>query len=445
MRGHQAKREMYFSRSLWMIPLWFVFCAGNSIAQPNEAQADTPYLTTIIERVRANNPALKASRLEAEALTFHQRQVESLPDPRFGITYQPYPLLTARGTQRTQWRVDQTIPFPGKLALKGNVAALNADVAAYETLAFEQDLIYDAKQVYFELYRIQRNQELLNDFWTRLEDFEANAATRYEVGVGLQQAILKAQLERNTLLQRKLALDVQRRSSTEMLFRLMNAPGQSNAPDQAVEVGDLELLPLPALDHVQLLEAALAFRPEAQALESAEKKSAAEIAVAEKDFLPDFGFHITYFGVGAANVPATATGRDALALGVSLNIPIWRSRLNARLAEARVTRNQIAARIEGLHTNFRTQITDLVSRVTNEKAQVSLYQDALIPQAQTTLQATLSAYTTGRTNYLDLLDAERMLFSLQIGYEDTFARYLKAIAALERALGVDTLSEIESL
>ena len=323
--------------------------------------------------------------------------------------------------------------------MKGDVAAFGADIATYEALTFEQDLIFDAKQAYYELHRIQRQQALIQSFWERLEDFEENAATRYEVGTGLQQAILKAQLERNTLLQRQLSLDILRRSATETLIRLTNVSAGE------VEIGEIQAPTIPEIDNEVLLEAALKLRPEANALRIAEKRSQALITLAEKDFLPDFGFNVTYFDVGPASVPATATGRDALAIGISLNIPIWRSRLKSRLAEAQVVRNQVKARIEGLDAAFETQIADLLSRLTREKEQLTLFQEALIPQAQITLQSTLSAYTTGRTDFLDLLDAERMLFSLQIGYEDTFARYMKATASLERALGVDSLSEIDRL
>ena len=154
---------------------------------------------------------------------------------------------------------------------------------------------------------------------------------------------------------------------------------------------------------------------------------------------------LTYFDVGPADIPATASGRDALAIGVSLNVPIWRSRLKARLAETHVMRRQVSARIEALDAGFRAQITDLFSQLTREKEQLTLFEEALIPQAQITRQSTLSAYTTGRTDFLDLLDAERTLFSLQIGYEDALARYMKAIASLERTLGVDSLSDIDRL
>ncbi len=430
---------MSFSRSLWIIPLCILLSTGDLVAQEHDALADTLDLSTLLETIRDNNPDLRASRLEADALALRRSQVTSLPDPKASITYQPYPLFTARGTQRTQWRVEQAVPFPGKLGLKGDIADFGAEIAKYEALTFEQDLVFEAKRAYYELYRIQRQQGLIQAFRLRLQDFEENAATRYVVGTGMQQAILKAQLERNALLQRDLSLELLHRSATETLARLLNTPVSE------IELGEVEAPTMPELNEATLLEAALRLRPEAKALSVAEERTDAQIALAEKEFFPDFGFNVTYFDVGSASIPATATGRDALAIGVSLNIPLWRGRLKAQLAEAQIKKRQVRARIEGLDTAFKTQIADLVSQLGQEKAQLSLFEEALIPQAKTTLQATLSAYTTGRTDFLDLLDAERMLFSLQTSYEDTFARYMKAVAALERALGVHSLSEIDRL
>ena len=430
---------MSFSRSLWIIPLCILLSTGDLVAQEHDASADTLDLSTLLETIRENNPELRASRLGADALTLRRSQVTSLPDPKVGITYQPYPLFTARGTQRTQWRVEQAVPFPGKLGLKGDIADFGAEIARYEALTFEHDLLFEAKRAYFELYRIEQQLGLIRAFQERLQDFEENAATQYIVGTGMQQAILKAQLERNALSQRDLSLELLHRSATETLARLLNTPARE------IELGELKAPAIMMVSEDALLEAALRLRPEAMALGAAEQRTDAQIALAEKEFFPDFGFNVTYFDVGTASIPATATGRDALAIGVSLNIPLWRGRLKSQLAEAKIKKNQVQARIEGLDIAFKTQIADLVSQITQEKEQLTLFEEALIPQAETTRQATLSAYTTGRTDFLDLLDAERMLFSLQTGYQDTFARYMKAIAALERTLGVSSLSEIDRL
>lgn len=395
-------------------------------------------LEELLDEARINNPSLRASRLEAEALAYTNSQVSALPDPTVMVTWQPYAVLTARGTMRSQWRVEQMIPFPGKLGLRGDIADLSAEVARFEADTFELDLLFQVKQTYYELFRIQQHEELILAFQDRLESFADDAAVQYAVGRGMQQAVLKAQLEGNALSQRLISLDEQRRTATETLARLLDRP-VSEAVRADVR---FETPKVPEFNEDTLLAIAFRERPEFDALDVAARRADTQITLARKEFWPDFGVSLTFFDIGANEVPPTADGRNALGIAASIKVPLQRGRLRARLDEARVRRAQIEARQEALETSFRTQLADLVSRLQEEARQLDLYRTALIPQAETTLQATLSAYTTGRTDFLDLLDAERMLFSLGTGYEDTLARYLKMTAALERALGISSLQEL---
>ena len=107
---------MIINRSLWLLPLCVLLFAGDILAQDRKEATSTTVLDlpSLLDEVRENNPDLRASRLEADALALRRSQVASLPDPSVGITYQPYPLFTARGSQRSQWRVEQAVPFPGK-------------------------------------------------------------------------------------------------------------------------------------------------------------------------------------------------------------------------------------------------------------------------------------------------------------------------------------------
>lgn len=392
-------------------------------------------LDELLEDVRVNNPTLRAARLEAEALETRPAQVSALPDPMLMGTYQPFPIMTARGAQRSQWRVEQQIPYPGKLGLQGDIAGLSADVALFEAETFEKDLVTQVKQAYYDLYRLQEQAVLVENFRSRLLAFEDVATTQYEVGTGLQQAILKAQLEKNALSQRLIDLETRRRTAIETLSRLVNRPIEDGfevrVDTPTLLSGDLE----------RLLSIAVDRRSEMDALDAAEARAEMQISLARKQFLPDFGVNITYFDMSASDMMPTATGRDALAVGVSVKVPLQHGRLQAQLDEARIRAAQVTSRQEALATSFRTEIGDFVSRLERETEQLDLYQDLLIPQAETTLEATLSAYTTGRTEFLDLLDAERMLFMLHLSYEDALLRYLNASAGLERALGISSLDE----
>ena len=395
-------------------------------------------LGDLIESARIHNPNLAASRLEAEALSWRAGQVASLPDPEFYFIYQPLPIYTARGIQRSQVRIEQMIPYPGKLKLKASIADLQAEGADAEALVFEDDVVMQIKQAFYELYRIDQQQDLIVSFEQRLQDFEQGATAQYVVGTGLQQAIIKAQLERNTLSRQLLLLAQQRRTAVQTLARHTNQA----VPDSIQVIVPDELPDLSDLNQMRLYEQALGHRPEVDRLAVAVVQNDAEKALARKAFLPDFGFSVTYFDVGPANIPAAADGRDALALGVSVQLPLQRKNRQARLEETEVRRRQIAARQEALETVIQTSLADLLSGLHLEVEQIALFRDALIPQARITRESTLSAYTTGRIGFLDLLDAERMLFNLQSGYVDARARYLKTIAALERTLGVDDLAMV---
>ena len=406
---------------------------------PTEAPADTLLdLGDLLAEVRTHNPLLQASHLEVQALTLRNGQRSTLPDPYVKIVYQPIPILTARGPQRSQWSIEQEIPYPGKLGLEGSIADLTAEIEGFSTKTLEEDLLFQVKHSYFELYRIQQQELRILAFADRLQNFEEAAATRYEVGTGVQQAILKAQLEKNSLYRLQLELSIERRSTIETLAHLINRPIST---ESRVTI-TVEAPPHVEFDAVTLLEVALNQRPEVSALGTAAERADKEIALAHKQFKPDFRLGITYFDVGRADIPSTASGRDALGINATIHIPLQRNRLQAQLEEARVRRRHVHARQEALNISLTTQVADLMHQLREEARQLELFEQALIPRAKTALQATLNSYTTGSTDFLDLLDSERTLFSLGMSYDNTLAHYLQVTAALERALGIDSLGDL---
>jgi outer membrane protein TolC len=415
-----------FALGLWAL------APGRVPAQPAPAsRTDTLVLATLIEEVRRANPELQAERLGAEALGMQRRQVTALPDPMFSVQYQPYPILTAYGTQRTQWRVEQQVPYPGKLGLQGRISGYSAEVAELEAEALAQDLILQVKLAYYTLYQVQEQEWLVARFQGQLREFEAVAVVRYEVGTGMQQAILKAQLERNSLAVRRQRLAEQRSAALEALARLLNRP-------DTAWVSGFVVVPAPSVPPAggALVREALRQRPEAEALRRAREQADERVALARKAFWPDLTLSLTYFDIAAAEAPPTAGGRDAFMVGAGLRLPLGRGRLNAHLEETRLKRRRVEARYEALEVDIVTRVEGLLARLERQRHQLDLFRLTLLPQAQFTLEATLSAYTNGSIGFLDLLDAERMLFTLNMEDVETHVRYLQTTAQLARVLGV---------
>ncbi len=383
----------------------------------------------IIAEVRLSNPMLTATSLASLALKQRPAQVGALPDPVAGLALQPFPIYTARGAQRSQWQISQAIPYPGKLSLRAEEASLRADEAAVSVAVLELDLVERVGLLYADLLLTRRLRTVIREFQQQLTDFEGIADVRYRVGEGMQQAILKAQLERNALSNRLIALDRRERTLVEQMSNLANGPislAESLRP--AVLVFES-----PSESEVRAL--ALSQRPELEANDLSLQASEVAQELAKKERLPDFGVSLTYFDIRDSSIPPSGDGRDAIAVGVSVKIPLQRGRIRAREEETRVRSLQIQAQREALESSIRTTVDDLVFRLDQTRRQIALFETALIPQAESTLEATLTTYSTGRSGFLDLLDAQRMLFELSWAHEEAITEFDKAGVALQRALG----------
>ena len=328
--------------------------AGLAAAAPHaRAQApDTLRLDAVLGALYADNPTLQAARLDARALARRGDQVGALPDPTASVMVAPYPILTARGAQRSQWRVEQALPWPGTLALRERSADLGAAVAGAEAEVLALDLAFETRRAYYDLLHAEHVEAVLLAYRARLGAFAEAAAVRYEVGRGTQGAILQVQMERERIAERLHALAAHRTTALQTLARLADRPDLVGAP--------VAVAPLAVPDSLDaLIERALADRPEIRALDLDRQRAEAEVALAQKAFYPEIALGVTYTDIADRAAPVTADGRDALAFTVSARIPLNRDRLRARVEETRLRVAQVEAREEALATSLRTQVVTL--------------------------------------------------------------------------------------
>ena len=67
--------------------------------------------------------------------------------------------------------------------------------------------------------------------------------------------------------------------------------------------------------------------------------------------------------------------------------------------------------------------------------QMTLFETALVPQAEQALSLAETAYSTGTAAIVDLLDSEQVLFEVRLGLARLQSDYMKALAEMERAIG----------
>src|SRR5262249_44733890 len=70
----------------------------------------------------------------------------------------------------------------------------------------------------------------------------------------------------------------------------------------------------------------------------------------------------------------------------------------------------------------------------SEKA-VRLYEKTILPAADANVKSAQAAYTTGKTPFLSLIEAQRNLINLRDRYYETVADYFRRWATLDRVIG----------
>jgi outer membrane protein TolC len=385
-------------------------------------------LDSLLAAAARSNPSLQAARLRAEARAERGAQAGALPDPTVGATAFPFPVVTARGEQRTQWRVQQSFPFPGTRALRREVATLGADIADADAQALEQTLALRIRRAYYTLVRVQAHEHNIRRFQSDLEQFEQAATAQYEVGEEGQSAILKAQIERERLQTRLEGLAAEQQSALQTLARL------TGREDLAQRDTDVSVPDRPEAVKTDA-DAAVDRRPEADKLRRQIEQSEREVALAQKQQWPDFTVGAQYFDIAATDLTPTMNGRDALALSVGVKVPLWRGKQEAAIQEAQIERRRAETELADFRLEVRTRLADLRSQMTRQQRQLTLLDERLLPKAETALETTLSAYRTGQNDFLALLDAERTLFQLRLQRASVFARLLTTQAEWERVAG----------
>jgi len=389
-------------------------------------------LTQLIQEAQEKNPEVMAARdrwRSAQEIINVQR---ALPDPQLSYTHFVESVETRLGPQEHIVGVNQKFPFYGKRDLKAEIAGKEAEALGSSYEAVKQEIIRQVKMAFYDLFYVSTLMDITLREKDLLKRFEKIAMIKYETGGGTQQSILKVQVELTRLQDKLLGLSTQRETAAAALNRLLDRPAH-------LPVGK------PAQPHFrefyfiqpELFRLARVNRPELKAAASLIQQSEETRSLARKDYFPDLTIGANYIVVDEGPLDVKDNGKDAYNFMFSINIPIWQSKLSSQVESASQMINSRKSQYEGILNRTLFEVKDYYFKIQTARETYALYNDVLIPQAEQSLKSAEAGYTTGIASFLDLLDAERVLLQIHYGYWKAYTDYLKHIADMERAVGIE--------
>jgi len=393
------------------------------------ATASPSPLRELVQEVERSNPQITAALHTWQAATNVPRQVSALPETQVSVQQfsvgSPRPFAGYSNSDFAYIGVgaSQDLPFPGKRALRGKVAELEAGSLREQSDAVRRGVVEQLKLVYFQLSYIQQTLGTLLRDDQLLDQVQQVVESRYRVGQGNQQDVLKAQLQHTKILQ-EIAMHHQEEGQLEaQLKQILNRTQES---------ADIVTEPLaPTAVHysaAELLQRTREQNPDVRARSEMVRSQEAQVQLAHKEFRPDFNVGYTY-------EHNASQFKDYYMASFGVHLPN-RGRQRAALAEAEQNQQRADQEMQAEVQRVLSEVQQQYVFVQTSTERLTIYRDGLIPQSEATFRAGLAAYQANRQDFETLLSSFLDVLNLDLEYRRELADHESAVAKLERLTGV---------
>jgi len=413
---------------------WFVLFS-------NSLWADEPVLTPqrAVGIALEDNPSLAEIKARAEAMAAIPSQEGSLPDPTVSFGALWLPVASGLSLNKDDFTmmevgVSQTIPFPGKLALREKAAAFEAEAIAETAEEARLQLVREVTLQWWQLLFIHRSLLIIDDAGHLLKQLAEIADSQYRVGKGLQQDVLSALLEQTKLAKEKAQHIGMHRAVMARLNALLNRPA-----DHGIRLPDEVAAELPDIRSAGDLQTqSKQSRPLLAERKKAIGAAQTRLELAKKDYYPDFTVGTAYSF--RQNHPNGQSRSDFASFQIAVTLPIYIDRKQAKAVyqrQSELLKERYA--LNDAERKIQTEINESLALYQGSREQFELLKNSALPLAEQTITAAVAAYQVGKTDFQSVIRAENAWFDYRNQYWQTLAEAHQALAQLAAAVGKEAL------
>lgn len=389
-------------------------------------------LESFIEEANQNNPTLGEAENKIRLYKQIPDQRGSWEDPMltFGLVNMPVDSFSFRDQAMTQKQIQltQEFPFPGKLDLKKKAANEDVAISEWNLKDLELKITRQVKESFYELCFINSAIETTGQNKVLLKQFITIAESKYSVGKGIQQDVLKAHVELSKIMDELIELRQLQANETGKLNILMNRlPQEPLDIPHGLSKSDFKF-------NIQTLqELAEKNRPFLQGIQSAIHKFRLTKQLAEKEYYPNFQVGVRY---SQREDSPNVEHPDFVSGFIGVNIPIWfASKQRKKVAEEHYRIETAKEAYNVAKNNVFLNIKLIMDKEIKGRKLISLIKTGIIPQAKQSLESALGAYSVDKVDFLTLIDNQVTLLKWEIKYHRELTNYEQNLAALEHVVG----------
>ena len=380
-------------------------------------------LDEAVELFLRQNLQLVAARYDIETADAEKLTARLRPNPQFTVGLADLPVNLSGPLIKEQtydYGISRTIELGGKRSKRIETAEANSDLARGQFQMVVWQLTNDLKR---KFYTVVLNQSLLN----LAQENEATFAEVVKHTTELMNAgeISGLDLERVEVEKLKFDTDLANaeRDYEVALRDLRFALGGDYRAMDIEVTGSIDYEPH-QFTHDELLDLALAARPDLKAARLSERAADANIRLQNAQRIPDLTL-----GGGVEQVP---TGTSSYTFGVGITLPVS-DRNQGERAKALIEKKKAQNQEQFLTNQVLSDVDKALVAFEKQKHRVDLYRTGVITKVNDIQNMTQIALKAGESSTLDLLDAIRTRRDTLAAFYQTLFDYQMSLLDLELA------------
>lgn len=440
--AYLSKDSVYrFNSSLQVLDSLLSVQAGNTYKDTSfynsYGKAGIFSLSQLLFAAVNNNPELTSMQTRIEAEKYFAEQKTYLPDPMFEFELDDI-MSDFKKVGMINFYVSQMFPFPGKLELERKSVLNSRDMLISERLEKAVDILNMIKANYYDLYLLEKKLQINRENQLIVKTFITATEAQYIVGKGMQQEVFKAQIQMSMLQNEELILQQQKKNIYAELTELTLVNIDENTIMRFSDIDTDYLLSRDNFDISdsqadRLVDYAFDHREDLKTIRAKILMNRTDLEMAKINRMPDFNLKLGYKILPYED-------RNAFSFMVGINIPIapWSSgKYDYAIQKNEIIIKSTTQEYNAKRNEIKTEIKTIVNNMRSLKETMNFYYGVQMPQTENTLKSTQYSYETNMTDFLNLLDSYKMYQEARLMYYESVNMYLKMIAELEKATGLN--------
>ncbi|HMY95704.1 MAG TPA: TolC family protein [Cyclobacteriaceae bacterium] len=392
-------------------------------------------LDSLIQIALRDNLSLRASHEMIQVARSKVAQSVAWEPPQVGVEFYETPIrsfpIPTKGGMETDYFVQQSFPWPGKLPAKRKASESGARVTEANREVLSKNITLEIKTAYYELYSIQKRIEINIEQQTLIRSLIDVTLKQYEVGMGKASDVVRAQTELATLVEAHIDLVKEQTNASIMLNTILN-----RMPDESIGAIPEVDIQMPYWETGYLVELSKSHRDELAGMKFETEMNRHEVDAMKREGYPDIMVKTQY-----KNYRNTSRDFWSLMIGVSLPVAWWsRGNYTGKIQESRAQVNRAVIEIDRMKTTIGAEIAKEKIEMETAYHHSIYHRDVIIPQAKQVLDLTLADYQNGKTEFFMVMEAYKMYLMAKSDYAMNSAEFLIAKSRLERAVGLDEVA-----